>query len=319
LDDLHKTRLRVALAASGTGYVGTVALVDKAGNTVEREVDGGSCAEVAAALALIATVAVDQGTTESARGTERPQPEYESVQAAEPAVPAANTPAGLVAPDPAPTSAAAFATNDIALVTPAHGTNAERDVVAPHQQKTRPALLPMRRYSVGIVAGIYDAIAPTLAPALGLAVAYRPSGTRLHPEYRVAALIGWSQTRAVVATNGEALGTAEFTWGGARAAACPVKFAMQALRLGPCAVAELGVLRGNGTSARGEESRDGFWIAPGVLLDASLQRDPIRLRLAGGVTRPLVRDNFAFRPEPSVFKPPTLGLLAEVELAWTFD
>jgi len=42
------------------------------------------------------------------------------------------------------------------------------------------------------------------------------------------------------------------------------------------------------------------------------------LRLAAGAVMPVVRDKFQFKPKPMAYQADSIGLTAELEVAWAF-
>jgi hypothetical protein len=89
--------------------------------------------------------------------------------------------------------------------------------------------------------------------------------------------------------------------------------------LGECVLLEVGALKGEGRIHNQVQSKTGLWFAPGVSLNWSVQADPVWVRVAGGPVVPVTRDIFQFNLKPKAFQVPTIGLCAEVELAWAFE
>ncbi len=171
------------------------------------------------------------------------------------------------------------------------------------------------RWSVGAVGGIHTAIQPNkVAPTLGLSLSLHERSHSILSEYRLEGLVGWSDRLHVTSES-----DARFLWLASRATACPYQIAVSSVAFGPCALFEMGALRGTGSGAHNGHSNTGWWLAPGALLNWSIQPDPLRFRLAAGLIRPLVRDRFFFSPATEIFTPPNLGLVAEVEVGWAFE
>jgi hypothetical protein len=152
---------------------------------------------------------------------------------------------------------------------------------------------------------------------MGVSMSFTQHGGLGLTDLRIEGLLGLGSTDRVSA-SGTNLGDARFLWLATRSVACSFQLGRGSTSFGPCLLLELGALRGKGSSAAGERSSTGWWVAPGVGLNARLRTDPLSFRLTGGFVRPLVRDTFVFRPEPLVFRPPAVGLLAELEVSWVF-
>lgn len=174
-----------------------------------------------------------------------------------------------------------------------------------------------KRFAVGLTAGIDQVIAPRVVPTLGISLTYHD---RVHfgsPEFRVAGLFAWSPWQGVYDGGGR-VGDARFLWFASRSAACPLQAQWSSTTLGPCAVLELGTLTGEGRTQGGAQSKTGVWLAPGAVLNWSVQFEPVWLRLSAGAVAPVIRHTFQFIPRPEVFRSPSLGPVAEFELAWAF-
>jgi len=231
--------------------------VDSAGEVLLREVGGSTCAEVSAALALIAAVSLDA------------------------------LPTGWQPTLPAP----------------------------PRHKKT------LKRLAIGSSLGIHEAVAPHAVPTLGLSATYRARQLVGSPEVRLEALVSLDRYQTVFddATHTQNLGRTRFLWVSSRTTACPFQARVGPTTFGPCALVELGRLSGTGkTTLGGTKSETGWWFALGAILNWSWQADPVWVRLAAGGAVPIIRDKFRFQPEPEVFRPPSLGAIAEFELAWAF-
>lgn len=175
-----------------------------------------------------------------------------------------------------------------------------------------------KRFALGAVGGIHKAVAPGVIPTIGLSVTYHDRAQFGSPELRLEGLYAWSPWQSV-SGGGSAVPKARFLWMASRVTACPLQAQAASVTVGPCVLIELGALQGEGnTTSSGTQSKTGFWAAPGALLNWSMQAEPVWLRLAAGAIRPTVRDTFQFSPEPVVFRAPSLGLIAEFELAWAF-
>jgi len=170
-----------------------------------------------------------------------------------------------------------------------------------------------RRFSIGPVVGIHTGVAPHTVPTIGLAFVYHDWAKFGSPEFRLAAMFGWSQWQAFF--DG---GDARFRWFASRSTACPFQVRLASAAIGPCALLELGALTGEGRTGNGVKSETGLWLAPGALLNVAVRADPVWLRLAGGAVTPALRHQFQFLPNPVAFHVDSVALTAEFELAWAF-
>lgn len=172
-------------------------------------------------------------------------------------------------------------------------------------------------WSLGATLGMHRAVAPGGSLSYGVAAGVRRPRTSASPEAHLELLISNSRTESV-GSDPDPLGKARFDWYGGRVTGCPVQASIATITFGPCVVAELGALRGKGESSMGQVAKTGWWLAPGVLLNWAWRPLPLQVRLAGGLVRPLVRDTFRFSPGPVVFRPPNLGVVAQLELGLAF-
>lgn len=199
------------------------------------------------------------------------------------------------------------------------------DAYVPETRVVEPKVRPTianRESSIsldlGPVVGIHQAIAPRMVPTIGLAIGVSKPWQLGTAELRLEGVLGLGASQSVT-ESGNTLGDARFRWLSTRTLGCPLLFAVGPSNLGPCLVFELGALRGSGSSTAGKLSSTGIWLAPGAVLDGTFIADPIRLGVIGGLVRPLVRDTFIFSPRPTVFRPPSIGLIAEFDIAWNFN
>ncbi len=171
------------------------------------------------------------------------------------------------------------------------------------------------RWGLGPVVGVHSNVAPAVAPMLGVALAHNDWRAVGSPAYRVAATFAWSGWRGV-SDAGTLVGDARFYWFATRAVACPYQFRVASTAFGPCAQLELGAHVGEGRTVKGVESRTGLWLAPGALVNLSVNLAPIWLTVSGGAVFPLIHNTFQFTPKPEAFRTDAAGLSAELGLAW---
>lgn len=155
-----------------------------------------------------------------------------------------------------------------------------------------------------------------MVPTFGLSATFHDRAWLGSPEFRIEGLFARRPAQLVTGGNGPLY--ARLVWVASRLTACPLQLQLTSITVGPCAMLELGALHGVGRSSTGTGSNTGWWVAPGVLLNWSVQTEPVWLRLAAGAVRPLVRDSFQFSPTPEVFRPPSFAGTAEFELGWAF-
>jgi hypothetical protein len=171
--------------------------------------------------------------------------------------------------------------------------------------------------SLGASLGIHEAIAPGGASTFGVAAGVRSPHTWASPEAHIELMLTSGRSESV-GSDARPLGKAEFNWYAGRFTGCPLQLSVATTTVGPCAVAEVGALRGKGVSSMGQVTKAGWWLAPGALLNWAWRPLPLQARLAAGVVRPLVQDSFMFSPGPVVFRPPNLGVVAELEVGLSF-
>jgi len=119
-------------------------------------------------------------------------------------------------------------------------------------------------------------------------------------------------------------GQVRFRWLITRIIGCPVGLRHRSLSVMACGMVEVGLLRGEPQGAVSGTSRNGFWLAPGLGGQTSVQHSGVVLEMFAGVVRPLVRDEFFFAglgqsaQNETVHHPPALGLVAELRLGTLF-
>jgi hypothetical protein len=171
--------------------------------------------------------------------------------------------------------------------------------------------------SVGLVA--QGAVAPEVRAGFGIeASGFFDSGGVLSPLFALA----YVQTRMGTAPTPSSTGTAELRWWTVRASTCPVRWpATGPAALRPCALFDLGALKGTGTRTDIREEVTMTWVAPGfsARLDAA-PLDWLWLIAEGGVFVPLNRDRFIFDPPPEeAYQPPDVGGMARLAVGGRFQ
>ncbi|WP_437323430.1 hypothetical protein [Sorangium sp. So ce381] len=273
-----------------------------------REVDGATCGEVVAALALITALRVDptasldpQPPAAGPRSSEAPDaggaPDAAPPAAADPGGPArpaaagvsaegapgAGSPPQLAPPPPAsPPPAARPVTAPIGLPSPVAGASRS-------PQPRRPVERP---WTLGLQGSAVSGVAPEALLGGGPFVELR-ADLGLGAAFRVAAEV--ASTGAVDAGPGGA----RFLRGIGRVDACADLFRpARRLSLGPCVGAEGGFLHGSGLVGKAiSDVEEGTvpWASLGLLARATASLgDLVRVDAQGGPEFPLVRRSFVF-------------------------
>ncbi len=89
-------------------------------------------------------------------------------------------------------------------------------------------------------------------------------------------------------------GTARFHLFAGELRACPWLWSPGPLQIGPCAVLELGGLRGTGHATDRPTSQTSWWVSPGLNLDWRARLGPLVFAASAGPGFPVVRDRFYF-------------------------
>jgi hypothetical protein len=250
----------------------------------QRRIVAPSCEEAVSAMAFVVAVAIDRGDLADEAGE-----------------PADGEPAAEPAPDQAP----AAPTGD-ALPTPAPVF----DRAPSPSQSPAP-----RRFSAGMDAVVSGGVAPTLLAAPSPFVEWHSFTTALpDPAIRLAFL------RANSGAIQSDLGSAELTWTALRLDLCPFRLSLTEWSgLRSCVLFDAGVLKGNGIDVYSSKARSRPWLAPGVdvRIDAAIT-GPLELELMGGLTFPLVRDEFAIDPSAELHRAPQVAGTAGVGVSVAF-
>jgi hypothetical protein len=158
------------------------------------------------------------------------------------------------------------------------------------------------------------------APGLSVGTAVHVSmarsfGGMLEPSVRLAALVTRGDS-PVYAQGGQAA----FLLTVLRLSACPIRWpADDRFRLRPCAVVDVGRLRGAGSGILDSRTQTIAWTAAGA--EAELEAvlvGPLRFDADLGVFFPFSRNGFYFVPEPNVHRIPVVGLSFGVGLSLRF-
>lgn len=243
-----------------------------------REVDGRTCDEVVAALALIAALAIDpHASTKAVAALEIPPPEP-------------------VAPLVVEERPFAF------------GPSAIDALARPLERAPRPiAKSGGVAMTVGGDVTLRTGLLPANTPLVGVAVgvaADESSRSVLSPSAFVTASTSLGDLRA---TSGGA--AAKVSWLGARSSLCPVRFALsQTWDVRPCAAFELGRMRARSEGLSDPQADDRLWFAVGgsLFFQWNVARH-VLLAAHGAVLAPIRQDRFYAGPSTTLFEVPGLG------------
>jgi hypothetical protein len=175
-------------------------------------------------------------------------------------------------------------------------------IVPPPGEPAEPATV-----SAGLALEAASAIAPTLIPVERLwgEVGWHGAGI-LHPSF------GLALARASTQVTRNSL-TADILWVTGRVTACPLELVhAQRVSLRPCALFDVGMIRGKGanredvsSAARAETTP---WVAPGVNLGLYLVPvSPLVLRLEAGGMVQIVKTRFIYDVRQEVYSIPLFG------------
>ncbi|WP_437973240.1 hypothetical protein WMF11_30485 [Sorangium sp. So ce295] len=304
--------VRVRITSSADRSRGRITL-GKGEDARVREVDGSTCGEVVAALALITALRVDptasldpQPPAVGPRSSEAPEaggardagvapaPAVDPVAAPPPAADPAAAPGAGTSPQlPAPPPAASPAPSAPA-VRPATAPIRPPPPVAGASHPPRPRRPPVeqRPWTLGVQGSAASGVAPEALLGGGPFVELRPD-LGLGAAFRVAAEV--AATGAVDAGPGGA----RFVRGIGRVDACADLFRpARRLSLGPCVGAEGGFLHGTGLVGKAISDVDEGtvpWASLGLLARVTASLGAlVRIDAQGGPEFPLVRRSFMF-------------------------
>lgn len=297
-------RFGVELSADDGVARGVLTLRDAAGTEARREIDGQSCEEVVAALALITALAID------------PSARTAPIPAAPGPVPG---PVPGPTPEPAPTPVPGGPGPGPAPV-PAPPAPLPAPVPAPEPPPPRPLPPPIGlwsdelwaesepagwRFALGLHVWASSVLGSTLGPVVPIFFDAASGATGLlAPAFRVAFSVMPPRT---LAAGG---GTASFTRFAGHLSGCPVRLGLyESLALRPCLELELGALRATGSGVPDASVATTPWVAGDVALRLEVAPvDWLLLELDGKASVPFVRPRYAFVPDvPIVAVDPVIG------------
>jgi hypothetical protein len=280
--------VRVQVEARGSLFIGRVERVDAGADTAIREVEHESCEQVVRALALIASLLLTPGA-----------------EGASPS--AAGAPAGLRTASPLATSPA---------LAPAEKS------LPPARGAATPSRAWRFRHALSVGLTVQTSIAPETR--FGPRVGYR----LLIARERSQSELGLSFTRLQSGTIDVQVGRAELTYSAARLEFCQAAPLTEPLWLAPCAMLDVGEVRGRGAVMGQEQSltRAALWLSPGLFGKLELRPGrPLFVDAAAGVFFPLSRPEFHFTlrdqtpPQRTIYRTPEkLGLFANFSFGVLF-
>jgi hypothetical protein len=278
-------------------------LVLRRGDAVEgtRSVQARTCTDVAEALALVVTLAVDPAAsfTAVAPAPSAAGPADASASAPPPLSPPAVPPAARP-PPPAPPP-----------TLPPPAPTAARPATARPPTSTGP--LPHTLWlgaDFALAAGVSRDTLFGVAPSLG----WRASSSSLFaPSVRLGFL------RATTGSLSSTEGAASFTWTVGRADGCALSWPKGAARLLGCARIELGALQGAGTTVASPQTANRAWVAAGPLVRGEWELlSPMFMTADLALMVHVTEDRFYFLPDTTVYQVPVFGFEAGVGLGVHF-
>lgn len=264
--------LTVTVAAEKKGQLrGELRIEELDGTAAVREVDGATCEQVVAALALMAALAIDAG------------------------------PVAPTSPGGAPRAVSGAASGTGSVSEPEDESEAESASAPP----SAPAsVAPKPRFLAGAHGGAFGAVAPGLAWGAQPFVEWGDLGrSGVAPSFRLGVATAQSFPAPVLG------GAATFRWWAARLTGCPVSAAASAVTFRPCAGLSVGALRGTGIRVPRPLQVTGLWAAVLALGRAQWEATPgVTLEIDAGFSVPLRRDTFVLeRPLRVIHEVPALG------------
>jgi hypothetical protein len=287
-DVLHRVRssgrpdrqLNVEIAKQGDAFVGRLAWADDLEHV--RVIQGVSCNEVASALSLLASLAIELEPTKSLDSL----PATVSLPA-----PSFHNSASSV---PASSSAGA-------LPAPSFGSSSP----APEDQAKLP---DPWRYQVGAMAVLQPMVGPHLELAITPFV-----GAEVPPLGGMQVRVSGMMVRGEAETQGK---SAELRLTALQVDTCPVKATLSSpVTFLTCAFLQAGVLDATGVNVHDSQEEARAWLAMGGI--ARLEWQPFSVlvvQVQGGFSIPAYRQRFYVDPDITLYQMPTIGGVAGVGL-----
>jgi hypothetical protein len=283
----------VVLEDRASGGAGRVTIQDRDGRQLRRDVTGASCEEVADVLALVVALAIDPHATLAPR---TPQ-----------SAPTASGSAQENAPSPSATPAPVAPTASAAPDAPPVHEEARQSIARDRASRT-----------FFLAAGAGASGRSGVTPAVLF-------GSHVFVEARVATDT-WSALRLRLSFERTASGMldvdgggARFTWTAARADTCVAGWRKGSASISPCFGAEAGTLEAAGSNIDHARGATRPWLAIGPLVRAAWRLvDPLYLAFDVSAHAALVRPQFFFEPNATVYDVPLFGAGAGLSLGAFF-
>jgi hypothetical protein len=274
--------------ASGRMFVGAASRPEGT-----RMVLAETCEEVADALALVVSLAIDP------RGSPPPAAPLSPLDGGAPP---------LQATLPPPSASLS--------VTPSVDPN--RTAAQGSTEESRPRTLTTRS-SHGVLFGGLDAaldvgVSPVALVGVSAYVGWQSKGGGLFsPSLRLAI------DRALSGTISGPAGAAAFTWTVGRLDVCPVARKFHSLRLSACARMEGGTLEVAGSNIVAPQTKTRLWLSTGALTRGEWSfLQPLFLNVEAGASVRATNDRFLFLPDTTVYQVPLLGFCSAAGLGAHF-
>ena len=291
----------VVLEDAARGARGRVTIRDRDGRELRREVEGASCEEVADVLSLVVALAIDPHASLA--------PHAPASTAAAPATPSALP----TAPAPSPSSVPA-PSSTAAPPAPAADEPPVRARPGRREAPVDPTARTPWSWATGVGASASTAVVPSLL-----------FGPRVFVE--VGGVVDvWSSPRLRLSFERTASGRLDagggavrFTWTVARADGCVAGWRDGHLRFSPCLGVEVGALEAAGADVDHARGATRPWVAVGPVARFSWAfAGPFFLELDASARAALVRSQFFFQPNTSVYDAPVLGVGLGLALGSSF-
>lgn len=287
---------RVDIEKQVGAFKGTLLVPGNDGAPMQRrEVTSAACADLVEAVGFFIALAVD-ARADTAASSPPPSPPPAPLPIAEPAPERIPEPPSPIAPTP-PTPE--LPVNDSSAPPPARRA-------------------PESRLHVGIGAGsaLVSGVASRVAlgSRLMAIIALDPS-----EESFFAPALSISAVTTTTVTDTTPRGGLALRWSALEGIICPVALVARSVALRPCALAEWGVLRGDGVAIPHAQRNDAPWFALGAVGRAELPLGfGVYFDVEAGVAAPLVRPRFDYTSGAAAFTTPAVGARAGVALAVRF-
>jgi hypothetical protein len=265
------TSVRVRIGARAGRFEGDVVIVETGGGPTQQRHVEGSCADVVAALSLIAALALDPTASTSPTPTAAPAPTEAASAKPEEAKPPAAAP---TAPPSKAAERAAPASDEL----PPEAQLAKHDW----------------RWSIGAGAGVTGGVATALLVSVPVFVdVAQVSRGLVSPAFRL---------RFERASTDGNQGGASFTWTTGSLDGCPIALATGPIRMWPCVRVVAGTLAATGDVSQARSAGRPWLSAAAVVRGRLSLVGGLFLEVEGEAFAPFVRDRFYLEPDTTVHR-----------------